>query len=114
MTSRRVSRLVAPLLAVTLGMSSVALASNLVTNGDFESNSGNGQLGYNATATGWSVPNAPGSYAFLWNADGGASGTSADNGGANGQYGNVGLWGPGNGVGNGLTLSPTGGAFVGM
>ena len=39
-------------------------------------------------------------------------GTSADNGGVSGQYGNLQLWGPGNGSANGLTVSPTGGNFL--
>ncbi len=86
---------------------------NLVSNGDFETNGGNGQLAFNTTAMDWSVPALNGSYAFLYNAGGGgSSGTTADNGGATGQYGNVAIWGPGNGSSNGLTLSPNGGAFV--
>jgi hypothetical protein len=98
-----------------------ASAANLVTNGSFETNGGNGQLGLTplppgTTASGWSVPSANtfGSYAFIFNTDGGTtSGTSADNGGAPGQYpGGVSLWGPGNGSANGLTLSPDGGAFL--
>lgn len=83
-------------------------AADLVTNGGFESNGGNGQLDFNTSATDWSVPSPPGSYTFLY-----APGT-ADTGGANGEYGNVALWGPGNGVPNGLpAASPAGGYFVG-
>jgi hypothetical protein len=89
------------------------LAANILLNGSFETNGGNGQLAYNTTLSGWSVPALNGSYAFVYNAGGGGtSGTTADNGGATGQYGNVSIWGPGNGSSNGLTLSPDGGAFV--
>jgi len=85
-------------------------ATELVTNGGFESNGGNGQLGYNTSATGWNIS---GGYTFLFNPQTGTtSGTSADNSGANGQYGSLWLWGPGNGSANGLTTSPTGGAFI--
>jgi hypothetical protein len=107
--------------AATLVMAGAASAADLVTNGGFESNTGTGQLGFNSSATDWSVPN-PGivgsptgaSYTFLFNptATPTTSGTTADNGGATGIYGNVQLWGPGNGSANGLTLSPNGGAFV--
>ena len=98
---------------VVLLIGSPGHAGNLVTNGDFETNGGNGQIGFNTTVTGWTVPATP-SYFFVFNpALGTTSGTSADNGGANGQFGNLQLWGPGNGSNNGLTLSPDGGAFVG-
>jgi len=97
-------------------------AANLVSNGGFETTTGSstgGQLGYNVTATGWSVPSPtsspPGSYAFLFtpSATPTTSGTNADNGGVTGQYGNLQLWGPGNGSANGLILSPNGGNFIG-
>lgn len=87
----------------------------IVTNGSFETNGGNGQVGYNTTVAGWTVAPEPNSYVFLWNAGGGgASGTTADNGGALGYEGTVSLWGPGTGSANGLTLSPDGGAFIGI
>jgi hypothetical protein len=98
---------------------SPAYATQFITNGDFTTNGGNGQLGFNTSATGWSVTPFPGSYFFLWNAaPGTTSGTSADNGGAPGVFTNsatnpVQLWGPGTGSSNGLTLSPDGGAFIG-
>jgi hypothetical protein len=112
--------------SAALAMAGAASAADLVTNGGFESNTGTGQLGFNVSATDWSVPapstgsGLPNSYFFLYNALGGTtSGTSADNGGATGNLGNVALWGPGNQAGtgpgggnNGLTLSPNGGAFV--
>ena len=39
---------------------------------------------------------------------------TADTTGATGQYGNLQLWGPGNGSMNGLTSSPAGGNFIAM
>jgi hypothetical protein len=86
--------------------SSASAATNLVVNGGFEANGGNGQLAYNTSVTGWSVPALNNSYVFLF-----GPGT-ADTTGANGQYGNVSLWGPGNGSANGLTGSPDGGFFL--
>jgi hypothetical protein len=80
---------------------------NLVTNGSFESNGGNGQLAFNTTADGWSVPALNNSYTFLY-----GPGT-ADTTGATSQYGNVSLWGPGTGVANGLpATSPDGGFYI--
>jgi hypothetical protein len=86
-------------------MSIPAVAANLVVNGSFESNGGNGQVGFNTSATGWTIGNP--SYTFLF-----APGT-ADTSGANGQYGFLGLWGPGNGSANGLpATSPDGGYYI--
>lgn len=101
------------ILALALGAPGLAMA-DLVTNGGFETNGGNGQIGYNTSATGWYIdPSAGSSYTFLFNPQSmTTSGTSADNSGANGQYGSLALWGPGNGSANGLTLSPNGGAFI--
>jgi hypothetical protein len=95
-------------IAAAFALGSAAQAGNLVTNGGFESNGGNGQIGVNTSATGWSLGDTTiPSYAFLY-----GPGT-ADHGGANGQFGNVALWGPGNGVANGLTpTSPDGGFFL--
>jgi hypothetical protein len=116
-------RLASLALTVTLGLSAPAMAANLVTNGGFELDgsgtgpSSNGQVGYNTSLFGWSVPNPNngGSYAFLFTAGGGGmSGTTADTTGANGQYGSLSLWGPGDGSNNSLTLSPNGGAFVAL
>jgi PEP-CTERM motif len=86
-----------------------AHATQFVTNGSFETNGGTGQVTFNTTLNGWSVPNQPGSYVFLF-----APGT-ADTTEASSTFGlnDVGLWGPGNGVNNGLTpTSPDGGYFL--
>ncbi len=82
-------------------------SADLVSNGGFEATSnGAGELGVNTDVTGWSVGGT--SYSFLFPAG------TADTTGANGVFGNVQLWGPGNGVANGLpATSPNGGNFVG-
>jgi hypothetical protein len=99
----------AMLVSVGLAMAAPALAGNLVTNGSFEATTnGGGQLAYNTDAIGWSIDTPNNSYTFLFTPG------SADNGGVQGQYGAVGLWGPGNGIPNGLTAtSPDGGNFIG-
>jgi hypothetical protein len=97
-----------------LGLSALAVATvanaapNIVQNGGFETTTNSlGQLGYNTDATGWSVPR--GGYAFLFTPG------SADTTGANGQYGNLQIYGPGNGSANGLTASsPFGGNYVAL
>ncbi len=110
MIRKRVLVLVASLGFVAALPTAGFAQTELVTNGGFETNTGNGQLGYNTSATGWSIS---GGYTFLFNPQGGTvSGSSADNSGANGQYGYLYLHGPGNGTSNGLTNSPTGGAFI--
>lgn len=68
-------------------------------------------MGYNTNLSGWSIN---GGYTFLFTPGSGVSGTTADTTGSNGQSGNLRLWGPGNGSNNGLTLSPTGGNFIGQ
>jgi hypothetical protein len=98
--------------AAALAVLATPAFADLITNGDFTTNGGNGQLGDTTSATGWSVPAPPSSYTFLYNIGAGTSGTTADTTGANGIDGNVSLWGPGKGVSNGLTLSPDGGAFI--
>jgi hypothetical protein len=101
------------LVSAVIGSAAPALAGvQLVTNGDFE----NGQLDSTTTATGWFMdPSMSPGYTFLFNPQANTiSGTSADNAGATGEYGSLSLWGPGNGSANGLTLSPTGGAFVAL
>jgi hypothetical protein len=97
------------LLALTLSIFATSAKADLITNGGFESTTnGNGELGYNTDVTGWSVPPPNGSYAFVF-----APGT-ADTTGANGEFGNLSLWGPGNGSANGLGPSPNGGNFVAL
>lgn len=88
---------------LTLGIP--ARADSLITNGSFELlTAGPGQLGYNTNATDWTTAG----YNFVF-----ATGT-ADLGGSNGQYGNLALWGPNDGSGNGLPASsPDGGNYVG-
>lgn len=87
---------------VLVTLAPAAKSQNLVTNGGFGINGGSGELGYNTTAAGWTTTG----YNFLY--------TSANSAmaGANGQYGPVALWGPGNGQNNGFMASPDGGAFV--
>jgi len=95
-------RIVLGLLVCGMAFSRMARAS-LVSNGGFEvTTSGNGQLGYNTNAVGWTTT----SYSFLY-----APGT-ADTTGAVGSLGTAFLWGPGDGSPNGLTVSPNGGNFV--
>jgi PEP-CTERM motif len=95
--------------AVPLLLAMPMHATSLVINGSFESNGGNGQLGYNTSATGWSVVAPSGSYIFLF-----GPGT-ADTSGASGQYGNLALWGPGTGSANGLpSTSPNGGYYLAL
>lgn len=92
--------------AALVSTAAVAAPVNLVQNGSFETlTNGAGQLGYNTTASGWSIAN--GGYTFAFTSGG------ADTTGANGQYGNLQLWGPGNGSANGLPASsPDGGNYV--
>ena len=80
--------------------------ANSFTNGGFETlTNGPGQLTTNTVATGWTV--ADGGYTFAF-----APGT-LDSGGAEGQYGNLQLWGPNNGAANGLPASsPSGGNVI--
>ena len=84
-----------------------AAGPNLAVNGSFETNGGNGQVNSNTSIADWSVPALNGSYVFVY-----APGT-ADTTGANGEYGNVSIYGPGNGNMNGLpATSPDGGFFI--
>ena len=76
-----------------------AQAAEFVTNGDFSSNAGGGQLGSTTSATDWSVPAPPDSYTFLFN-----SGSAV-----NGQYGALGLYDQST-----ISAGIPGGTFVGM
>jgi hypothetical protein len=103
------SNLKGPFAAVVIALACMfavgGARANLVTNGSFETlASGYGQLGYNTNVTGWTDRNN--GYNFVFNS---ANVTS----GVTGQYGNLSLWGPGNGSANGLTASPDGGNFIG-
>lgn len=87
-------------------------AIDLVTNGDFESNGGLGQLGGGISfATGWTsaTPSTgpPTAFNFIAN-------NTADSVGFPSIYSppNIFLWGPGNGINNGFTGSPNGGYFL--
>lgn len=102
---------ITPLLLLTLACAVPSYASNLVTNGDFEltTHGPNLQLGFYTDEVGWTVadPHTGGSYFFVY------SPGAADTSGALGQYGIVELWGPGNGVANGLpATSPNGGNYI--
>jgi len=89
---------------LTIGVLGSVHAANLVQNGGFETlTNGSGQLGFNTNASGWSTTG----YNFVF-----TSGT-ADSVGANGFFGNLQLWGPGNGSANGLPASsPDGKNYV--
>lgn len=88
--------------AVCTGFANAAVPGELIVNGDFEV--GNyGQIGYAGnTVKGWTSSG----YNFLF------SDTNADHGGVGGSYGNLQLWGAGNGSTNGLGASPVGGNFI--
>jgi hypothetical protein len=100
-----------------LGLAAPALAvydpsHQFVVNGGFEqATNGVGELGYSTTAVGWtSAATAEGNfgYNFIFNP------ATASTTGSPSEYGtNLSLWGPGNGVNNGLSASPTGGNFLG-
>ena len=98
----------AALSAGLLFAGAASAATNLATNGSFETVNllSNGELGYNTNVTGWTVKAPPLSYFFIY-----APGT-ADTTGSVGQAGTVKVWGPGDGSANGLTTSPDGGNFI--
>jgi hypothetical protein len=89
-----------------------AQATNLVLNGSFEINGGNGQINGSTTLADWTVPGtANTSYTFLY-----APGTADTTGAYTPEFGQqILLWGPNDGSNNGLTpISPDGGYFVGQ
>ena len=119
MTFKKMALHVIPAIAVALGTPGFVLA-DLVTNGSFESYSGGygvagspSQLGTSATGgytelTGWTL--GTGTYGYLLNPS-----TASTTGDHSPQFNNTfTLWGPGNGVANGLTGSPDGGLYVGL
>ncbi len=73
-------------------------------NGDFSSNAGVGQIGYNTSATGWYMLGG-GGYTFLF-----ATGT-ADTTGSSGSYGFLSLWGSNNGGADAISASPSGSGY---
>jgi len=85
-----------------MALSAIAVSANAasVTNGSFSTNGGGGQIGFNTTASGWSVPAPDGSYFFLF-----TSGAQAGTG-VTGDAGGLSLYGT-------IGASPDGGAFVG-
>lgn len=91
-----------------LGIGVQANATNLLINGDFELTTlpGSNQFGSGYPTnqlTGWYTDG----YNFVF-----APGT-ADTTGSDGAFGNLKLWGPGNGAANGLTAtSPVGGNYI--
>jgi len=110
--------------------------ANLVVNGGFETTTsivpvspigtatpGSGQLGYDISVTGWTTGTpdaitAPFAYNFLFASSSTPStdtGNAADHTpGAQGQYGDLTLYGPGNGNNNGLVNSPNAGNYIGL
>jgi len=101
----------AAILGAALLVTGAAAKADLIQNGSFESMTGTiGQIGYVNTLTGWDNNNASGGgygYNFIF------SPGSADTTGANGQSGNIKLWGPGDGSANGLPASsPDGGNYI--
>jgi hypothetical protein len=93
-----------------------AAPTNLVTNGNFETTTGLGQIDSIVTVTGWTNVN-PNNFNFILNttADDAISGfgggfTSVNSAGVGT---NIFVWGPGNGASNGFTGSSNGGNFLG-
>jgi len=102
-------------ISLALGASGAALA-DLVTNGGFETTTNGPNLQFESSHSGFPYTSAVG-----WTSTNGSSNAynfiyspgAADTIGASGQYGNVALWGPGNGSANGLPASsPAGGNYV--
>jgi hypothetical protein len=90
--------------AVTLLLAATtahANSINLVQNGDFSSNAGLGQLGYNTSATDWSNPYNQYNFLFSSSAPSGSTG-----GWINGEYGSLSLIN--------VTTPPVGANFVGL
>lgn len=88
---------------------SVHASTITVVNGSFEqtltrTSSEFGDLYPSQQVTGWTTSG----YNFVYRPN------TADSTGANGQYGNVQLWGPKNGSANSLTGSPDGGNYLAM
>jgi len=86
-------------LAATLGAAlllfGVGAKADLITNGNFSTTTGYGQIGYNTTLSGWTTSG----YNFLFPSNGGT---------VNGSNGSLSLWGGANGLGP----SPDGGNYL--
>jgi hypothetical protein len=120
MITRFRSTAVAAAIGLALSFAGTAAkATNLILDGSFEqlsnaSGTGGGQIGYNGhnLLTGWTNGTYDGNsshigYNFVYTSG------NADGPGANGNDGNVQLWGPSNGAHNGLpNSSPDGGNFI--
>lgn len=90
---------------VLLASSAQAAPINLITNGGFETNTGNGQVGSNTTIAGWTSSG----YNFLF-----ANGTADTTGAMSGWYNApLMLWGANNGGANALASSNNGGYVFG-
>jgi hypothetical protein len=125
MTSRSISLTSAFALTLAAGLTAgpAFAVTNLVQNGDFSTytitangNANGGMVNYGANVANWSVPTPGTSYSFLFTSVSGAQlGAPSTSGNPSGQgVDGLALWGPSNGSNNGLTASPTGGAFIGQ
>lgn len=97
----RIKSILMSLTAAAAMSAGAAQAGELIVNGGFEVGTP-GQIDNVGAVLGWNTTG----YNFLFN------GTGADTTGVEGQYGNLQLWGAGNGSANGLGASPVGGNFV--
>lgn len=98
--------------ATTIYSVNPAQATNLVSNGSFESSGGVGQLtGGITTLDNWTVgtpvDGAPSPFVFITD-------NNADSTGLESVFGTLFIWGTGNGVNNGFTGSSDGGYFLGI
>jgi hypothetical protein len=97
MRIRKSAVLCAAAFVLVVSVPSLTRAGNLVTNGDFSSNGGVGELNVNTSATGWTVGNAvdgsPNPFAFIVN-------SQADSQGFTSAYSppNITIWGPNSGT----------------
>jgi hypothetical protein len=101
----------AAILSAAFLVAGTGAKADLITNGSFEGMTGTiGQVNWHNTVTGWGNNNGPSGglgYNFIF------SSGSADTTGADGQSGNLKLWGPGDGSANGLPASsPDGGNYI--
>jgi hypothetical protein len=98
----RFNKVLLSIAAVASLVAGAANATELITNGNFESGD-YGQIGYQTNKlAGWTTTG----YNFLFNA------TNDDTTGVQGVSGTVALWGPNKGSNNGLSASPVGGNYV--